>query len=152
MNLQPTLFEPPPESEVERAHRIDVQILDTLCGKCAYPISERQRSLLHLLRSRRGLDSAISIGEIGERLKINPRTVKEEISDLTIRFRIPIGSSRDAVNSGYYLAITRQECVDSATPHIRQALVHLQRARVLLDEKDLLELVGQLNLHMPEVA
>ncbi len=136
----------------DRELLIDRQIMDVLTGRYTYAPSENQRALLHLLRMRRGLSRAISIGEIGERLKLSPRTVKEEIADLTIRFRLPIGSSRDSSQPGYYLAITKSERLASATPHINQALKHLARANVLLDQHEMAELMGQLNLTERAVA
>ena len=130
----------------DRELLIDRQIMDVLTGRYTYAPSDNQRALLHLLRMRRGLSRAISIGEIGERLKLSPRTVKEEIADLTIRFRLPIGSSRDSSQPGYYLAITKEERVASATPHINQALKHLQRADVLLSKHEMAELMGQIQM------
>jgi hypothetical protein len=150
MTDQPSLF---PETTEGRAHRIDVMILDVLCGRAAYPVNDRQRALLDVLRMRRGRQRAISIGELGERLKLNPRAVKLEIADLTVRFRLPIGSSRDAAEGGYYLVMTHDEAIDSAAPHIHQGIAHFKRAAVLLDKHDLNVMLGQLLLQLPpEIA
>jgi hypothetical protein len=145
---QASLFPQPPESDTDRAHRVDVMVLDAICGRLPYQVSERQRQMLHILRSRRGLARAIPIDELAKRLLISPRQIKEEIADLTVRFRIPIGSSRDPATAGYYLTMTHQECIDSAAPHIHQALAHFRRAQVLLDAHDLNELLGQYSLNL----
>jgi hypothetical protein len=145
---QKSLFPTPPETSEERAQRIDAMVLNVLCGKTPYSLSEGQRLLLNLLRYRRGIAKAISIGEIGERLRMTPRQIKGDIADLTVRFRLPIGSSRDPSTNGYYFPMTHQECLDSATPHIRQGLAHFRRVQVLLDKHDLNDLLGQYSLDL----
>lgn len=148
MSTQPPLFETrtPQEIRAEQEERIDKQILDVLCDRGPGPITQRQRDILHLLRYRRGCARAIQIGEMAEKLKTTPRQIKEDIADLSIRFRLPIGSSRDAESGGYYLCITQEERIATATPHIHQAMAHLRRANVVLDPKEMSELMGQLLL------
>lgn len=147
MNQQPQLFVTKTDRElaIEREIAVDKQILAVMRGPCMYPVTDRQRDLVEHLRFRYGQKNAVQIGFLAEQLKTTPRQIKEDIADLTVRFRLPIGSSRDSERGGYYLAMTYADRVAAATPHLHQARAHLARVRALLDEHEMNDLMGQLS-------
>jgi len=143
---QAALFEtrtPELIAQERRAH-LDDQITRLLLGESQFRITEQQRRLLHILSKRYGRDRAIRISEIRQRLEISERTIKDLVRSLVTDFRLPVGASRDGVDGGYYLVMTPEEARSTAQPYIDEALKLLDRARVLVGDRAILELRGQL--------
>jgi hypothetical protein len=113
---------------------------------CKWPLSEDQRTLLRLLRPRLGRDKALPLGDLCERMKLTPRSVKDLVQDLRLNFGIQIGASRDSNAGGYYLISSEEESIESTTQLLHQAITMLEVVRVMRGHQNILELLGQLRL------
>jgi hypothetical protein len=133
------------------ADRVMDRVDEVLSNReCKWPPSEDQRSLLGLLKARRGRERAMPIGEVCERMKITPRQVKDLVQDLRLNFRVQIGASRDAADGGYFLGNTREEMVVSSTQMLHQAITMLRVVHVMRAEHDTEDLLRQVRLALTE--
>lgn len=104
----------------------------------------KQIGLLRIVADCRGAAKAIQIGRLAEMLKGSPRDIKNDVRELRLRFKVRIGSSRDAVNGGYYLITNSKEALDTARPFVEQAKAEFEIARAILEPHEMRELEGQL--------
>ena len=138
-----TLFETQADRSVARAQEV------ARTGFLPYPPSDLQRGLLRQLECRVGRDRAITIGELAERLKTSPRNVKDAVRELRMQpFLVPIGSSRDQKDGGYFLCATVEERLDTARQYSRQAISELKVWRDMLEPHELAEEMGQMQLEV----
>jgi len=145
---QPLLFETRSAEEMrrDRMDQVDRQVMDVLCGRSRFPVSDRQIDLLRILRSKYGMGRAVQIGELAERININPRTIKEEIRGLVVDHQLPIGASRDGERGGYYLITTPEEAAAATADYKKEIVALARRVRVLEGQKGINELLGQLRI------
>ncbi len=141
-----------PESEEMRIQRLDGEILNLLCGGHGGPLrlelDPDEKAVLDCLRYRRGIKNAMTIREIHERTKLDPRAVKQAVRALRLNFRLPIASWKNADRGGYYLicdAADRAAWVKDVTDQVRAELAVLHAAA---GRQAGLELLGQLQLEV----
>ena len=136
-----TLFESQADRSLARAREVGKH------GFLPYAPSDVQRALLYKLEYHVGRDKAVSVGELAERLKLTPRAVKDAVRELRMRpFQVPIGSSRDQKDGGYFLCATVEERLETARQYSRQALSELMVWRDMLEPHELAEEMGQMQL------
>ena len=63
-------------------------------------------------------------------------------------FQVPIGSSRDQKDGGYFLCATVEERLETARQYSRQALSELMVWRDMLEPHELAEEMGQMQLSL----
>lgn len=145
-----TLFESQVDRDTEARRRAVAHAYDVLRGVGVYGATlkptPRQQTLLRLIVDRVGRDKAISVGELAEQLKVQPREVKSDVNVLRTMFRVRIGSSRDGETGGYYMIASKEEALDTARPFVRQAQAELAIARAILEPHELKEFAGQLQI------
>ncbi|QNI34502.1 hypothetical protein H7849_11765 [Alloacidobacterium dinghuense] len=146
--MQNSLFETrtPEQLMQEREDLVDQQVLNLLCGRTQFPVTEQQRHILELLRYRRGRSKAIKISEISSRLNLSARFVKDMVRSLVVDFKLQIGASRDGADGGYYLVMSDEEALDTARPYIEEGIAMFKRAQVFVGTRAILELRGQLSI------
>ena len=145
MTMLNTLFESQADRSLARAREVARH------GFLPYPPTDVQRALLYKLEYHIGREKAVSVGELAERLKQTPRSVKEIVRELRMQpFRVPIGSSRDQKEGGYFLCATVEERLETAEQYSRQAFSELKVWRDLLEPHELAERLGQLQLQLME--
>ena len=138
-----TLFESQTDRSLARTREVAKH------GFLPYAPSDVQRALLHKLEYHVGRDKAVSVGELAERLKLTPRAVKDAVRELRMQpFRVPIGSSRDQKDGGYFLCATVEERLETARQYSRQAISELKVWRDLLEPHELAEEMGQMQLEV----
>jgi len=123
---------------------------DVIAGRnCDWPTKEPHRRLLALLRNHQGKHRAVSIGEIGEKMSLAPRAVKELVQDLRLSFGVQLGSSREADGGGYYLIATEAESEETCAPYFQQAITELRVvARMRRGRQSIAELTRQIELEL----
>lgn len=116
---------------------------------CKWSASYDQKTFLGLLRAHQGRARVVSLGEIGERMRMSPREVKDMVQDLRLNFYVPICASRDGESGGYFLAATLAEIDDSNRPMLRQAITMLRVCKAMRGpDYTVAEVLGQLKLEL----
>ena len=116
---------------------------------CKWPASYDQKTFLGILRAHQGRARVIALGEIGERLRMSPREVKDMVQDLRLNFYVPICASRDTDSGGYFLAASLAEIDDSNRPMLRQAITMLRVCKAMRGpDHDVREMLGQLQIEL----
>jgi len=129
------------------AERVMDRVEEVLSNReCKWPPSEDQRMLLGMLKAHRGVERAMPLGEICERMKLPPRVVKDLVQDLRLNYRVQVGASRDANGGGYFLGTNREEMVQASTQMLHQAVTMLRVVRVMRAEHDSEDLLRQIRL------
>ncbi len=138
-----TLF----ETFADRARR---RLEAVLCNEdCPWPITREQRQVLEWMSYHQGRERVMPLGEIAERLRTTPRTVKELVQDLRLHFSVPICASRDANAGGYFLAGTLSEVEESIAPMWNQAITMLRVCRAMRgSDHTVAELLGQVRMDL----
>lgn len=134
------------------ADRAQERIEDVLSNRgCKWPASYDQKTFLGLFRAHQGRARVIALGEIGERLRMSPREVKDMVQDLRLNFYVPICASRDGDSGGYFLAATLAEIDDSNRPMFRQAITMLRVCKAMRGpDYTTAEVLGQLRLELEQ--
>lgn len=133
------------------ADRVRDRVDEVLSNReCKWPASADQKMLLGMLKAHRGVERAMPLGEICERMKLTPRAVKELVQDLRLNFRVQIGASRDGNGGGYFLGINREEMVQASQQMFAQAITMLRVVRVMRAEHDNGDLIGQVRLALDQ--
>ena len=127
-----------------------IRIHDVICGRGPWELSERQRRLLEVIRSRQGRLHAISIAELEQRLNIGPREIKADVRELVVTFKLAIVASRDAETGGYFFATTAEERHNGSADYLKEACKLIRRAQIIRNEFDVNVLLGQIALDLKE--
>lgn len=148
-----TLFELRTEEEMRTAAIAENtnRVHEAMMGRGPWELSERQRSILEQVRGRQGRRLAIPIAEIAARTGVDARSVKAEIRELVINFRLPIVASRDGDAGGYYFAVTAEERISGTADYVKEIVALAERVRIIRNLPDLATLWGQISLN-PETG
>jgi hypothetical protein len=153
LSSQTSLF---PESAQMRVSRIDGDIVHLLCGKPGGPLNisldDNEKTVLECLRFRRGIKNAMSIREIQERTKLEPRTIKQAVRDLRLNFHMPIASWKHAERGGYFLIVDEEDRAAWVKDVLDQVRGELSVLRAAAGAQAGLELLGQLRIEIEEGA
>ncbi len=139
------------ETFADRARR---RLEAVLCDEeCPWPITPEQRRVLEYMSYHQGRERVMALGELAERLRVTPRTIKELVQDLRLNFRVAICASRDANAGGYFLAATYAEVEESIAPMLHQAVTMLRVCQAMRgSESSVHELLGQLCIALEKEA
>jgi hypothetical protein len=142
-----TLFETRTDDEMRREAVADnaSRIHDAILGRGAWELSERQRRILELLRGRQGRLLALSIGDLVITLDSDPRSIKADVRELVMSFRLPIVASRDSEAGGYFFATTAEERISGTADYVKEIIALAERVRIIRNLPDLSALWGQLS-------
>jgi hypothetical protein len=146
-----TLFELRTEMDMRREALAENQrrIHDALMGLGPYEVTQRQRRLLELLRGCQGRLLSLSIRDITARLEADPRSIKADVRDLVMSFHLPIVSSRDSEDGGYFFAVTAEERISGTADYVKEIIALAQRVRIIRGHHDLSALFGQIFMELP---
>lgn len=142
-----SLFETRIDAEIRRDAVADNErrVHEALMGRGTAELSPRQRRLLEYLRGRQGRLQAISIGELKEKLICaDTRSIKADVRDLVCTFRLPIVSSRDSEDGGYFFATTAEERISGTADYVKEIRALAERTAVIRNVHDMRTLFGQL--------
>jgi len=144
--MENTLFELRTEEDLrsEAVAANGNRIHDALMGRGPWELSERQRKLLEALRGRQGRLLALSITELVAKLDADPRSIKADVRELVINFRLPIVASRDGENGGYFFAVTAEERISGTADYVKEIIALAERVRIIRNLADLNTLFGQI--------
>lgn len=149
MSTQPSLF---PESAEAAIARLDSTILDLILGHNGGPLGltleEREKAVLRTIRYMRGQANTITIAEISKLTKLNPREIKLAVRTLRINFHLPIGSSKNGSDGGYFLMLTEADRAVWAKDVLDQVRAELAVLRAGAGQQATLELLGQLHMEV----
>lgn len=110
---------------------LEQRVAEVLAGRQGkYPLPPEAKRLLELLRWHRGAAHAIPLREVGEKLDLGDRELKEMAKVLTEDFAIPIGASRQQPY-GYFLCVTAADLELAAQPYIHELISLARRIRAL---------------------
>lgn len=126
------------------------RIHDVICGNAPWPLSDRQRRVLEILRHRQGHLQAITIAELMERVGTTPREIKADVRELVVTFRLAIVASRIADAGGYFFATTAEERHTYSADYLKEAGKLIRRAQIIRNELDVNVLLGQIALDLKE--
>ena len=143
-----TLFELQTDDEMRNDAIFDNsnRIHEALMGRGPWELPERQRKLLELLRGRQGRLLARSIADLSEKLGADPRTIKADVRELVVNFKLPIVSSRDSDAGGYFFAVTAEERISGTADYCKEIVALAERVRIIRNLPDLSALWGQLSI------
>ena len=141
-----SLFETRTDAEIRREAVADNErrVHEALMGNSPLPLTNRQRRLLEYLRGKQGRLQAITIGELAEKLGADPRTIKGDVRDLVCTHRLPIVSSRDSEDGGYFFATTAEERISGTADYVKEIRALAERTAVIRNVHDMRTLFGQL--------
>jgi len=146
----PMLFELRSEDEIRQdaiaLNRLRVH--DVMTGLGPWPLNNRQRRLLEILRVRQGRLQAINIQELVNRMAIAPRQIKADVRELVVTFKLAIVASRDSETGGYFFALTAEERRNGSADYLKEAGKLIRRAQIIRNELDVNVLLGQIALDL----
>ena len=135
---------------LDPASNLDSLITDILMGRSGpWPLRDKERELLHLLRFHKGAEHARPLGEISAKLHTTHRDVKQMVKSLVEDFALPIGASRQEPY-GYFLCLTAADVEAAIRPLENEVISLARRVRALGGEQRLAEFFGQLQLELTE--
>jgi hypothetical protein len=102
-----------------------------------------------MLRGRQGRLLALPISEIIAATAADPRSIKADVRDLVMSFHLPIVSSRDSEDGGYFFAVTAEERISGTADYVKEIIALAQRVRIIRGHHDLSALFGQISTEMP---
>jgi predicted transcriptional regulator len=145
-----TLFELRSDNEMRRDAVADNEsrIHEALLGHGPWELSESQRKLLEALRGRQGRLQARSIENLMSALGSNPRSIKADVRELVMSFRLPIVASRDGETGGYFFAVSAEERVRYSADYVKEAVALLSRAAIIRNDQDMSALLGQVSIEI----
>ncbi len=88
---------------------------------------------------KKGRANATTGGEIATITGYNPRLISSAISNLIIRYGVPIIGARVGIRNGYYIAETREELLEGLTSLKNQVKNEQKRLDVLMSIEDVTE-------------
>jgi hypothetical protein len=148
----PSLFPDAELTKQERAAALDQQIAELISGKSGGPyglfMPPEAAAVLRAIRFHRGADNAIPIRELRSRLKLSDRDIKAIVRKLRISFHLPIGSSKDATEGGYFLILTAEDQAVFDRSFLDQVRAQIQAHRCVAGPQRTSELLGQLQLEV----
>jgi len=144
MHTAGTLFDSPQDRAQQRAYAVLRGEIDGAIEPTA-----SQRAILRILADRPGKAMAISAADLARLANSDDRRVRNDVRDLRLIFKVRIGSARGEGN-GYYLAVTREERLETVRPFANQIYAEAAIIRAMLDPHELAELEGQMQLTIPE--
>lgn len=134
-----------------RSDQLCTRVEDILFREAGpWPIRAEEKQILHILRFHMGADRALKIRELARRTELSERAIKEAVRSLVIDYRLPIASSKDRRDGGYYLILTDSEQRDAVATVGKQIRAEAMRLRVLAGEHETVELLGQLQLEVTQ--
>ena len=145
-----TLFELRTDVDIRReaVAENERRIHDAQMGLGPWELTPRQRVLLDLLRGRQGRLQAITIQELTARTGADPRSIKADVRELVVGFKLAIVASRDSDSGGYYFATTAQERIAGSADYVKEIIALAERTRVVRNLPDLSALFGQISLEL----
>ncbi len=145
-----TLFELRSDAEMRRDAVADneLRIHEALIGRGPWELSESQRKLLECLRGRQGRLQARTIEDLMVTLGGNPRSIKADVRELVMSFRLPIVASRDSETGGYFFAVSADERVRYSADYVKEAVALLSRAAIIRNDADMSALLGQVSIEL----
>ena len=150
-----TLFPDLAPSTEEQARILDLEIELLLYGKPGGPLlltlSNEEKDVLIAIRYHRGSARAITIREMQKRASCNwltDRQIKKAVRTLRINFRLPIGSSKQGNEGGYFLMLTPEDHAILRRQVLDQVRAELEVLKSIDGPKAALELLGQLQLEV----
>lgn len=127
--------------------RLDASINDLLFGRSGGPfgltLGGDEKAVLRCVRYQRGLANTISIREIEQRTRLNPRTIKNAVRGLRMSFHLPIGSSKSS--GGYYLMVTKEDRDAWVNDVVRQMRAEGSVLRAAAGHQAYMELASAMN-------
>ena len=146
-----TLFELRTEEDLRReaVAENERRIHQALMNQGPYPLTQRQRRLLELLRGRQGRLLALPICELTGKLDADPRSIKADVRELVMSFHLPIVASRDSEDGGYFFAVTAEERISGSADYVKEIIALAERVRVIRGHHDLSALFGQISTEIP---
>ena len=148
----PTLFELRDEDTIRHdAIALNRQrIHDVICGNAPWPLSDRQRRVLEIVRYRQGRDQAIPSADLENKLQLCDRKIRACIRELVVDFHLAIVASRTPNSSGYFFATTAEERHTYSADYLKEACKLIRRAQIIRNELDVNVLFGQIALDLKE--
>jgi hypothetical protein len=150
-----TLFPDLAPSAEERTQAIDREIESLLYGKPGGPLgltlTEDEKRVLSAIRYCRGAARAITIREILQREdceKLSDRLIKKAVRTLRLTFRLPIGSSKQGADGGYFIMLSAEDYTILRNQVLDQVRAELAVLRAVDGPQAALELLGQLQLEV----
>ena len=149
-----TLFELRTDADIRReaVAENERRIHDVLMGKGPWQPTQRQRQLLELLRGRQGRLLAMPISDLEERTGADPRSIKADVRELVVGFKLAIVASRDGESGGYFFATTAEERISGSADYVKEIIALAERTRVVRNLPDLSALFGQISLELNQPA
>ncbi len=150
-----TLFPDPAPSTEESARILDLEIELLLFGKPGGPLlltlSDDEKWVLAAVRYHRGAARAITIREMQARTscdRLTDRQIKKAVRTLRINFHLPIGSSKQGNEGGYFIMLTEEDHAILRHQVLDQVRAELEVLKSVDGPKAALELLGQLQLEV----
>lgn len=97
-------------------------------------LSEVEKAVLATLK--KGCANATTGGEIATITGYNSRLISSAISNLVIRYSVPIIGARVGIRNGYYIAETREELLEGLVSLKNQVKNEQKRLDVLMSIED----------------
>jgi hypothetical protein len=141
-----------PESSEAAIARLDATILNLIMGYPGGPLDltleGREKTVLRTIRYMRGHANTITIAEISRITGLNPREIKLAVRTLRINYHLPIGSSKNGSDGGYFLMITDTDRAVWSKDVLDQVRAELAVLRAGAGQQAMLELLGQLHMEV----
>ena len=141
-----------PESQEATVQRLDEQILSLILGYGGGPLGlkldETEKTVLRSIRTRHGVQNAITIAEIQQHGNLTARAIKDAVRTLRMAFCLPIGSTKNVGSGGYFLMVSpddRSIWAKDVTDQVRAELSVLRHAA---GKQICLEMLGQLQMEI----
>ena len=100
-------------------------------------IQEAEMAVLAILK--KGRANATTGGELATITGYNSRLISSAISNLVIRYGVPIIGARVGIRNGYYIAETREELLEGLVSLKNQVKNEQKRLDVLMSIEDVTE-------------
>ena len=150
--MMQSLFPDAEFSKQERAAELDQQIVLLTAGKPGGPfnlqLTPDESAVLRAIRFHRGASNAIPIRELRSRIKLTDRQIKQIVRTLRVSYHLPIGSSKDAIDGGYFLILTAEDQKVFDASFLEQVRAQVQAHRCAAGPTRTRELLGQLLLEV----
>jgi len=141
-----------PESEQQRGEALDQEIVRLIHGQPGGPfeqcLSGDEQAVLSAIRFHRGAKNAVTIREMRSRLQLSDREIKGIVRALRISWHLPIGSSKDSVDGGYFLILSAEDQEVFDANFLDQIRAQVQAHRCVSGPARTRELLGQLSLEV----
>jgi hypothetical protein len=110
--------------------------------------------VLTAIRFRRGAHRAITLCEMQQQMeitkdgKLSDRLIKKTVRSLRLHFHLPIGSSKQGAEGGYYIILTDEDRSVFRNSVLDQIRAELEVLKSVDGPQAALELLGQLQLEV----